>query len=440
MPVLADTDSLRDLLRACTPETEATNGTFTLNGSLNTSKTRLANEADEFEKVWENKQRVAAEALKSRFGELPALNIAQVLFAIALDTCGQHTPSLSNCCLTISTPPFVERVTKLRKSFGERFEYDVGDTYCKCSYPTSWEYICKSAFNISPLDAQWHRRKSVVREGLEGLEKIRARFQEDQRQVNAPFDEYLRPVEHGLSVMINRLRRFLVELDLREDTLEEAIENGGKMDPPGYEEEGLVYNLASPPYPYRDQTHPRIHDFSSKPATYKMLYSFRFHVLCRGFRRHLGSPRVISVIMSVFCIAGLAANIHAVYKCSPSDRLPVIDSNFWSALSQTTIGIAAIYSLMIPQLQSGWSPIPRKWRWLFNSFLFLSVLTALLATAVYPWHGRVSITAAFISSLTQLAVTLQMILSSGQKIRNVRIALDRLGNSDIYEVRRILDS
>jgi hypothetical protein len=133
------------------------------------------------------------------------------------------------------------------------------------------------------------------------------------------------------------------------------------------------------------------------------------------------------IIMAILCIAGLVTNVFSVCKWTAGDQTPLIDSNFWSVLSQSNIGIAAIYSVIIPQLQTGQSPVPRKSQWLFNTFLGLSVLTALLATIVYPWHGRTSIVAAFVSCTTQLAVTLQMILSAGAKIQNLEMEITQLG-------------
>jgi hypothetical protein len=151
------------------------------------------------------------------------------------------------------------------------------------------------------------------------------------------------------------------------------------------------------------------------------------HILWGDFKRRLGSKVVMCIIMAVLCSVGLITNVLSVCKWTAGDQTPLIDSNFWSVLSQSNIGIAAIYSVIIPQLQTGQSPVPRKSQWLFNGFLGLSVLTALLATIVYPWHGRMSIVAAFVSCTTQLAVTLQMILSAGAKIQNLEMEITQLG-------------
>lgn len=195
------------------------------------------------------------------------------------------------------------------------------------------------------------------------------------------------------------------------------------MDPPYFRERTEYEELYCAPNPYSSQWYPEPSLSSPGLISHRKWVGLEIPTsvgLKWGkFQRVLGKERTIVILMGLFCTIGLAANIMSVYSCAAAERRPIVDSNFWSAFSQTNIGVAAIYSIIIPQLQGGGDAVPRGWRWLFRSLLLLSVLTALLSTVVYPWHGRTSIFAAFVSTVTQLAVTLQMVLGARRRINNL---------------------
>jgi len=155
--------------------------------------------------------------------------------------------------------------------------------------------------------------------------------------------------------------------------------------------------------------------------------AYRFRMAYIRFKSRLGEPRVMWLIMTVLCTAALISITLAVYKTTSvtSAPLPVIDSNFWSSLSQSNLAFAAIYSVLYPQLQGNGDSVPAERRWIFNGLLVSSVLTAAIATCVYPWHSATSIVASFIASLTQLAVTLMIILGAKQRITELEYMVRR---------------
>lgn len=132
------------------------------------------------------------------------------------------------------------------------------------------------------------------------------------------------------------------------------------------------------------------------------------------------------LIMAILCTAALIADILAVYKTTSvtSASLPTIDSNFWSSLSQSNLAFAAIYSVLYPQLQGTDDSVPAERRWIFKGLLVSSVLAAAIATCVYPWHSATSIIASFLASLTQLAVTLMIILGAKKRITELEYMMD----------------
>ncbi|KAF1999700.1 hypothetical protein P154DRAFT_576619 [Amniculicola lignicola CBS 123094] len=130
----------------------------------------------------------------------------------------------------------------------------------------------------------------------------------------------------GIDETVDGLRCFLVELEYREQALEEAVEWGMRVDPLNYQlcisldEESL-----SPFYPYREQRNSLLYHPFPDQETERMPYGLRLHLQCNRFNPRLGSH--------------------------PLNNLPVLDSNLYPTISQTNIGVAAIYSDIIPQLQ-----------------------------------------------------------------------------------------
>ncbi|KAF2183808.1 hypothetical protein K469DRAFT_751233 [Zopfia rhizophila CBS 207.26] len=235
-------------------------------------------------------------------------------------------------------------------------------------------------------------------------------------------------------------------LERKEETIHEAVDAGVGADCPKFHRmwlDDLLYQTTSPyraewntstvdqlpnsKYPTKSSIRQWLHLHWTRRKALRRKFKYHSRTRWRKFKYCLGTPRMTFVIMGVLCTASLAANIIAVSKCGSTERLPVIDSNFWSALSQSNIATAAIYSIIIPLLRGGDNPVPRQWRWIFNLLLLLSIFSAVLATCVYPWNGQTSIVAAFISSATQLAVTLQMIFGARSKIDNLEYEIEELG-------------
>ena len=121
----------------------------------------------------------------------------------------------------------------------------------------------------------------------------------------------------------------------------------------------------------------------------------------------------------MFAIAGAVTIAITAKECSASGPGPVVDSNFWSTLSQAFVGLARLYCIIIPILRRDEMKAsdPRA----FKVLLGLSLTTAVVSVIVYP---LASLVLAFVSSLSQLAATLQLIKDSGNTIKVANSEID----------------
>lgn len=289
-------------------------------------------------------------------------------------------------------------------------------------------------FRMSPLDTRWAGRKYVFRTKLEFLEDAWEMTFPEMNTVDTVFTEFSEQVNEAINRTHLAAQEQLVKLDLREDAVEHAVWcesyptsffipfssfnidgcklitygrvglanylasslrfrnrtdfsiGGVGFDPPPTDvgSRGILVDefYLAPPYdsqdprycilPYAHATGPRKRD--------------KKRDMLLWVRRRLGDEKITLVLMGLLCLFGLVGTILAVYQCGPPETPPTTNSNFWSSFAQTNIGIAAIYSVIIPQLQGDVNPVPPNWQSSFKLLLWPSVLTVLLATLVYPWH------------------------------------------------------
>jgi hypothetical protein len=121
----------------------------------------------------------------------------------------------------------------------------------------------------------------------------------------------------------------------------------------------------------------------------------------------LGHRYAAYFIVLLFSVSSASATGVATWECSASATEPVVDSNFWSTLSQSLIGVASLYIIIIPLLRK--DEIKAGFPRLFNALLLISFSTALASVALYPFQTRASLILCSISSLAQLAATLQLV-------------------------------
>lgn len=148
----------------------------------------------------------------------------------------------------------------------------------------------------------------------------------------------------------------------------------------------------------------------------------------------LGRRSSAYLIVLMFAIAGAVTIAIAAKECSASGSGPVVDSNFWSTLSQALVGLAGLYCIIIPILRRDKMKAsdPRT----FKVLLALSLATAVVSVIVYPFQTQASLVLAFVSSLTQLAATLQLIEDSGNTIKVANSEIDFLERELRQEKRR----
>ena len=133
----------------------------------------------------------------------------------------------------------------------------------------------------------------------------------------------------------------------------------------------------------------------------------------------IGHRVAVYFTVLLFGVAGAVTSALAIWQCSTPSTIPTIDSNFWSTLSQATIGLAGLYCIIIPLLRNG--KIPVKQPRLFNFFIITSMITALISVVTYPFQSRVSLVLAYISGAAQLAATLQLIEGADSTITNLNL-------------------
>jgi hypothetical protein len=139
----------------------------------------------------------------------------------------------------------------------------------------------------------------------------------------------------------------------------------------------------------------------------------------------LGHQNSAYLIVLILSVAGAAATGIAVWECSQTVTAVRLDSNFWSTLSQTSLGMGGLYCIVIPLFRR--DNISANDPTLFKALLLLSLITAVLAVIIYHIQTRTSLVLACISGLAQLAATLQLIEDAGSTVKSLENTVEERG-------------
>ncbi|CAG9991058.1 unnamed protein product [Clonostachys byssicola] len=125
--------------------------------------------------------------------------------------------------------------------------------------------------------------------------------------------------------------------------------------------------------------------------------------------------------------AAMPFTIYSTYLCETPDNLPVIDSNFWSTLSQCIAGFAGLYVVLRPMFRTTErDKIKTEFPKVFYTMLVLSLTTSIASVLAYVWSPPVSIPLAYVSGLALNIATLLIIKDSGNQIKETNITNDFL--------------
>lgn len=147
------------------------------------------------------------------------------------------------------------------------------------------------------------------------------------------------------------------------------------------------------------------------------------------FQRQTWTERFGDIVTVWTLVLGLAtfggvATALAAWKAGSNTKVPEVDSNFWSTLSQNSIGAGSLYCILIPILRNEQTSTQETK--LFRFWLFVSGIGALGSSIIYIAHVRTSIVLGYLSSLAQLLATLQLIVDVGKVVVNLEEATWRV--------------
>lgn len=151
----------------------------------------------------------------------------------------------------------------------------------------------------------------------------------------------------------------------------------------------------------------------------------------------LGHERAVWGLVLTLAFAGSVATALAIWEAGGSTRIPLVDSNFWSTLSQNLIGAAGLYCIIIPILRK--VEVKTDSPKTFRVWLVVSGVGALASTTIYPFHLRTSMALACVSSLAQLLATLQLIEDAGSAVNNLQEEGYRLNREVDFLEREVVD-
>lgn len=114
----------------------------------------------------------------------------------------------------------------------------------------------------------------------------------------------------------------------------------------------------------------------------------------------------------------MPSTIYSTILCETPDNLPIVDSNFWSTLSQCISGFAGLYVVVRPMFSSNdKDKIQTGFPKVFYTMLVLSLTTSIVSAVAYAWSPPASIPLAYVSGLTLNIATLLIIQDSGNQIK-----------------------
>ncbi|RPA87371.1 hypothetical protein BJ508DRAFT_301469 [Ascobolus immersus RN42] len=160
-------------------------------------------------------------------------------------------------------------------------------------------------------------------------------------------------------------------------------------------------------------------DFEGKPDRPPRRSTMEFATKVRpaskgSLRYYIGHTITSTLMLLLLSCLGTLATAYAITKNESHEKTPAIDSNFWSTVSQMLGGLAGLYTICIPMVQTG--SIEVFWQEWFFTLLSMSLATGVSASASYPYSALASMVLSQLSGLAQLIATYLLIYTAGERI------------------------
>ena len=117
---------------------------------------------------------------------------------------------------------------------------------------------------------------------------------------------------------------------------------------------------------------------------------------------------VLFLSLATVAISAIFATT-SIFQLRPAicTTVPSIDDNFYSSLSQTTLGAFSAFLILLPPLRA--RNLHLRYPIWFRLSLSISVISGLASTAIYPFSWQASVLCNYVANLAQVIATLQLV-------------------------------
>ncbi|CAH0058267.1 unnamed protein product [Clonostachys solani] len=390
-------------------------------------------------------QRLKAEAtsiLGERHASLVGMNAIDILRVIGNLT--TRIPAaqqeVTELCISIAYPLLILQCRSLAKMLTSLSTFDdqgsVPDiswysqqqtTLGRLSRDFHWSYTWKAAwidvFNrwkIKVEDSSWlsariDGMRSQIAEISPIFISIKAAFSQITIVTGISFDDEVNNIENTFKMFETYLDQCAAKVD--ELSIEERSKHLSPLsNPPRAQSWTSGANVSSSGIAQRTSFGKRATIISNQPAVQTMdKFQTRWAQATSLFGPLFQLAK--SPVLIILAVA-MPFTIYSTYLCETPDDLPVVDSNFWSTLSQCIAGFAGLYVVIRPMLSTSQKDkIRTEFPKVFYTMLVLSLTTSIASVLAYIWSPPASIPLAYVSGLALNLATLLIIKDSGNQIK-----------------------
>jgi hypothetical protein len=116
---------------------------------------------------------------------------------------------------------------------------------------------------------------------------------------------------------------------------------------------------------------------------------------------------VLFLVPSLMVLSAIFVGISVTRSRSPINVSPLFDDdNFFSNVSQTVLSLTSLYCMIIPLLRCRELPLRLFW---FRVAICVSALAGIASAVVYSFQWQASVILGFISGISQVVATVQLI-------------------------------